>query len=175
MRAELASTGFRRPTDPSRPPAHLETLAGVHNPLGLVFPSETRTPLDPKNIRRRHFAPAVKALGFSGIRQHDMRRTFIAIHVEAGTHPKLVQDRVGHSHIRLTMDVCKKIAGKTKLGTDEETRLNALARTALPAPTPDQSPLGDEPQSTRKFRLRGRKLMKALTEGDPKQTSSDEK
>jgi integrase len=97
---------------PTRPPlaARLETLTAVRNPLNLVFPSEVGTPLDPKNIRHRHFAPALKGLGLSGIRQHDMRRTFIAMHVEAGTHPKFVQDRVGPSGIRLTMDVYGKVA-----------------------------------------------------------------
>ena len=160
---------------PMRPllAAHLESLAGVLNPLTMVFPSEAGTPLDPKNVRRRHFAPALKALGLSGIRQHDLRRTFIAMHVEAKTHPKLVQDRVGHSDIRLTMDVYGKIAGKMKLGTDEETRLNALASTALPADPPDQPSTGDTPQSIRKLRLHGRKLMKALTEGDPEQNAPD--
>ena len=153
--------------------AHLETLAGAPNPLNLVFPSETGTPLDPKNVRRRHFAPALKALGLSGIRQHDMRRTFIAMHVEAGTHPKLVQDRVGHSDIRLTMDVYGKIAGKMKLGAEEETRLNALARTALPSDPSEQSPQGDGPPSFRRLRLRGRTLTKALTEGKSRQTTRE--
>ena len=153
--------------------AHLETLAGAPNPLNLVFPSEAGTPLDPKNVRRRHFAPALKALGLSDIRQHDMRRTFIAMHVEAGTHPKLVQDRVGHSDIRLTMDVYGKIAGKMKLGAEEETRLNALARTALPSDPSEQSPQGDGPPSFRRLRLRGRTLTKALTEGKSRQTTKD--
>jgi hypothetical protein len=43
--------------------AHLETLHGLPNPLDLVFPSEAGTPLDPKNVRRRHFVPATQALG----------------------------------------------------------------------------------------------------------------
>jgi hypothetical protein len=43
--------------------AHLETLHGHPNPLDLVFPSEAGTPLYPKNVRRRHFVPAMQALG----------------------------------------------------------------------------------------------------------------
>jgi len=66
------------------------------NPLDLIFPSETGTPLYPKNIRRRHFLPALRALGLKGIRQHDFRRTFVAMHVEAGTHVTVLQDRLGH-------------------------------------------------------------------------------
>jgi hypothetical protein len=40
--------------------AHLDTLNEDPNPLDLVFPSEVGTPLYPKNVRRRHFAPAAK-------------------------------------------------------------------------------------------------------------------
>lgn len=115
--------------------AHLEGLRGP-NPLGLVFPSQSGTPLYPKNIRRRHLAPALRALGITGIRQHDFRRSFIAFHVEVGTHPKQVQDRVGHSDIGLTMDTYGKFAGRMALTPEQEARFNALAARALPAPVP---------------------------------------
>ncbi|HEV8661543.1 MAG TPA: tyrosine-type recombinase/integrase [Candidatus Methylomirabilis sp.] len=114
--------------------AHRETQNGSPNPLGLVFPSEDGTPLYPGNVRSRHFAPALKALGVEGIRPHDFRRTFIALHVEAGTHPKQIQERVGHSSIKLTMDVYGKLAGKMALGAEQAARLDALATKALPAP-----------------------------------------
>ena len=93
--------------------------------------------------------------------------------MEAKTHPKLVQERVGHSSIALTMDVYGKIAGKMTLGKEEEAKLNTLATTALPAQPPDQPPPGDTPQSIRKLRLHGRKLVHALRDGGPKQTSPD--
>jgi len=111
--------------------AHRASLDGS-NPLDLVFPSQTGTPLYPKNIRRRHFLPALQALGIVGVRQHDLRRTFIALHVEAGTHPKLVQERVGHSIIGLTMDPYGKIAGQMAMTMEQEARFEALAAKALP-------------------------------------------
>jgi hypothetical protein len=40
---------------------------------------------------------------------------------------------VGHSDIKLTMDVYGKIAGKMTLAKEEETRFDALATKALPA------------------------------------------
>jgi integrase len=113
--------------------AHLGALAEATNPLGLVFPSEDGTPLHPGNVRRRHFAPALTALGKTGIRPHDFRRTFIAMHVEAGTHPKQIQERVGHSDIRLTMDVYGKIAGTMALSREQVARLDAVTARALPA------------------------------------------
>jgi integrase len=114
--------------------AHREEQNGSPNPLAPVFPSEDGTPLHPGNVRRRYCAPALKALGLTGIRPHDFRRTFIALHVEAGTHPKLVQERVGHSNIKLTMDVYGKLAGKMALGAEQGARFDAMARLSLPAP-----------------------------------------
>jgi len=127
--------------------AHRASLNGS-NPLNLVFPSQAGTPLYPKNVRRRHFLPALQALGITGVRQHDFRRTFIALHVEAGTHPKLVQERVGHSSIGLTMDVYGRIAGKMALATEQEARFEALAVRALPAPAPVEPAEPSEVETT---------------------------
>lgn len=113
---------------------HQEEQNGGPNHLNLIFPSETGTPMEPGNVRRRHFEPALKALGVKGIRLHDFRRTFIALHVEAGTHPKLVQTRVGHSNIRLTMDVYGKAAGDMAMAEEQVTKFNTLVARALPAP-----------------------------------------
>ena len=46
---------------------------------------------------------------------------------EAGTHPKLVQTRVGRSNIKLTMDVYGKLSGEMALAKAQATRLDALA------------------------------------------------
>ena len=53
-----------------------------------------------------------------------------------GRTPKLLQERVGHSDIRLTMDIYRKIAGQMPLAQEQEARLDALAAGALPAPVP---------------------------------------
>ncbi len=103
-------------------------------PEALLFSTEQGTPLQQRNVRRRHFQPALKALGLSGIRPHDFRRTFVAMHVAAGTHPKLVQSRMGHSTIGLTMDVYGRLAGDIELGAEEAVRVDALAAKALPKP-----------------------------------------
>jgi integrase len=109
--------------------AHCRSLNGS-NPLNLVFPSRTGTPLYPKNIRRRHYISGLQALGITGVRQHDLRRSFVAIHVEAGTHPKLVQERMGHSSIGLTIDLYGKIAGQMALneGQGRDSRLSLPRR-----------------------------------------------
>ena len=117
--------------------AHLGTLSGRINPLELVFPNEAGGPLYPRNVRRRHFAPIMKKLGISGITPHSLRRTFIAVHVEAKTHPKKIQNHAGHSRFSTTMDIYAKMAGNLPLGEEEQQRLNNIAGKALPAFTLD--------------------------------------
>jgi hypothetical protein len=78
----------------------------------------------------------LQTLGIVGVRQHDFRRTFIALRMEAGTHPKLVQERVGHSSIALTMDGYGKIAAQMALTTEQEARFDALTARALSASVP---------------------------------------
>jgi integrase len=114
--------------------AHRERQNGAATPDGLVFSTRQGTPLEGRNVRRRHFQPALKALGLTGIRPHDFRRTFIALHVEAGTHPKLVQERVGHSDVRMTMDTYAELAGKMALPAEQASRFNGLAAKALADP-----------------------------------------
>lgn len=38
------------------------------------------------------------------IRLHDLRHTWATMALTAGVHPKVVQERLGHSNIKITMD-----------------------------------------------------------------------
>jgi integrase len=74
------------------------------SPTGLLFTSAEGTPLR-RNFYRRHFKPAVVAAGLpDGLRFHDLRHTCAAMLIAQGAHPKEIQERLGHSTIRLTFD-----------------------------------------------------------------------
>ncbi|HET9846978.1 MAG TPA: tyrosine-type recombinase/integrase [Candidatus Dormibacteraeota bacterium] len=47
---------------------------------------------------------ALRRAGLPHVRVHDLRHTTASVLLEAGTHPKIVQDLLGHSTIRLTLD-----------------------------------------------------------------------
>ena len=83
--------------------AHLAT--GVKGHDGLIFTTSNGTPLWPRNWRRRIWSPAVAATVGEPLRYHDLRRTHVAMLIEQGQHPKLIQERLGHSSIRTTLDV----------------------------------------------------------------------
>ncbi|MCJ7583660.1 MAG: site-specific integrase, partial [Anaerolineales bacterium] len=69
----------------------------------LVFPSTLGTPLDPSNMSR-DFKNTLKMAGLPNIRFHDLRHTAATLMLQQGTHPKIVQERLGHSDVSLTLN-----------------------------------------------------------------------
>ncbi len=50
------------------------------------------------------FQPASDAAGLPRIRLHDLRHTSATLALVAGVHPKIVQERLGHATISMTLD-----------------------------------------------------------------------
>jgi integrase len=69
----------------------------------LIFPSTLGTPLDPSNMSR-DYKRILKMAGLPNIRFHDLRHTAATLMLHQGTHPKIVQERLGHSDISLTLN-----------------------------------------------------------------------
>jgi integrase len=90
-------------------PRFLRDLLGEHlamygSPGGFVFTSAEGTPLR-RTFYRRHYKPAVRRAGLpEDLRFHDLRHTCAALLIAQGAHPKEIQERLGHSTIRLTFD-----------------------------------------------------------------------
>ncbi|CAN5755175.1 site-specific integrase [soil metagenome] len=71
---------------------------------GYMFTSAKGLPLR-RNFYRRDYVPAVARAGLpKGLRFHDLRHTCAAILIANGAHPKEIQERLGHSTIRVTFD-----------------------------------------------------------------------
>lgn len=56
------------------------------------------------NFRRMVWDKVRAAAGIEGVRFHDLRHSSASFMLRAGIHPKIVQERLGHSTIKLTMD-----------------------------------------------------------------------
>jgi len=65
----------------------------------------------PGNGANRDFARALKGAGLSGVRFHDLRHTFAALGIEAGIDVKTIQAMMGHSSIRVTLDIYGHLYG----------------------------------------------------------------
>lgn len=48
--------------------------------------------------------------GFKGVRLHDLRHSHASLMLKQGKHPKIVQERLGHSSISVTLDTYSHVA-----------------------------------------------------------------
>jgi len=70
---------------------------------GLVFTLENGEALDPESVSR-YWRQAVKQSMLPQIRLHDLRHTHATLALQAGIHPKVVSERLGHATISITLD-----------------------------------------------------------------------
>ncbi len=81
---------------------HLErfTVPGLDS---LLFPNRAGNPLISSSFWQHYFKPALDSVGLA-CRFHDFRHTSVALAVAEGAHPKVIQVRMGHSSINVTLD-----------------------------------------------------------------------
>lgn len=82
-------------------------LAGQDGAV-LLFRASNGEALRYSNWRQRVWVPAVKAAGLDGVSFHDLRRTCASEMVALGIDVKTAQTRLGHSSVRMTLDVYAK-------------------------------------------------------------------
>jgi len=71
----------------------------------LVFTSPFGEPMSPTNFSRRYFKPLLKKWNISSdFTFHGLRHTHATLLLRQGVNPKIVQERLGHSSIKVTMD-----------------------------------------------------------------------
>jgi integrase len=71
--------------------------------LDLVFTRDNGRWIDPAVVREA-FDRAIKRAGVPAITPHGMRHTMATLLLAAGVHPKIVQERLGHKSIQMTLD-----------------------------------------------------------------------
>ncbi len=72
--------------------------------LDLVFPNNLGRPLEPSNVSRS-LHRFLKRAGVKRVRIQDLRHTCASLMLLANIHPKIVQERLGHSDIRITLQL----------------------------------------------------------------------
>ena len=75
----------------------------------LVFSHPKRSPLLPNTLTHAWIKIARRA-GFEDIRLHDAGHTHAAVMLKQGVASKLVQERLGHSTVAITLDVYSHVA-----------------------------------------------------------------
>lgn len=84
-------------------------LGGDYEDHGLVFCQPTGKPLHAHNIVQRDFRRVTERAGVPRIRFHDLRHCHATLLLQQGVHPKVVQERLGHSTIAMTLDTYSHI------------------------------------------------------------------
>jgi integrase len=69
----------------------------------LVFCAPNGSPIRRSTLRRGCFKPLLKKAGLPDIRFHDLRHTSATLALTAGVHSKIVQTRLGHTNIAMTL------------------------------------------------------------------------
>jgi integrase len=74
---------------------------GDHN---LVFCHSDGRPINPNRLTQA-FSRHLRAAGLSKIRLHDLRHTHATLALEAGIHPKVISEPLGHASVAITLDI----------------------------------------------------------------------
>jgi integrase len=95
---------------------HRERQAQLRQSIGLplsdadlVFSQYDGKPLLPDSITHAWHKLAIRC-GLKGIRLHDARHTHASLMLKQGVHPKIVQERLGHASIQITLDTYSHVA-----------------------------------------------------------------
>jgi len=98
---------------------------------GLVFPTRNGTPMQGPSWSSNTFRRALAKAGLPRIRVHDLRHTSVSLALDAGGRLEVVQERHGHSSIRVTADVYShRYAGADAAVADALDELHARAQRA---------------------------------------------
>ena len=63
------------------------------------------------NFIRRSWWPLRKQVGMDKMRFHDLRHGAATLLLAAGVHPKIVQERLGHATVAITLDTYSHVLG----------------------------------------------------------------
>jgi integrase len=98
--ATVAALGAHR----KRQRAERLALGPAWTNTGYVFVDEAGEPYHPQRLLKM-FEHAIRRAGVPAIRLHDLRHTMATLALQAGVHPKVVQEQLGHSGINVTLDI----------------------------------------------------------------------
>lgn len=105
--------------------AHRAALGAAPHPDRLVFTDTEGNPIRKSNLLRRSFKPLLARAGLpQTTRFHDLRHSAATLLLAQGVHPKIVQERLGHSTIALTLDTYSHVL--KGLGAEAALKLDAI-------------------------------------------------
>lgn len=80
-------------------------LASPKHEHDLLFLSTEGQPSCHENVIKRHFTSALRRAGLRHVSFHSLRHTNASMRITAGQNIKYIQTQLGHSSIKLTLDI----------------------------------------------------------------------
>ncbi len=71
--------------------------------LDLVFTTPLGTAIEPGTLARA-WSRVLAVAGVGHVRWHDLRHAHATLMLQAGIHPKIVSERLGHASVAITLD-----------------------------------------------------------------------
>jgi integrase len=134
--ATIAVLGAHR----KRQAAEQRAFGAGHRDHGRVFSRPGGEPLNPDAVSIQ-FKRRAARLGLPPIRFHDLRHGWATMALEAGEHPKVVAEQLGHASVRVTLDTYSHVTP----GVQREAVTRVAGRFLNPAVS---RLLADEPASS---------------------------
>ena len=78
-------------------------LGAGYDDRDMVFCTQDGTPIHPK-VFSWYFVRDIAKADVPRIRLHDLRHTYATHALNAGVHPRIVQERLGHANVSITLD-----------------------------------------------------------------------
>jgi integrase len=86
-------------------------------------------PLQPNSLTHEFVRLLAKASGLPDIRFHDLRHTHATHLLASGVHPKVAQERLGHSSVGITLDLYSHVL--RGMQEDAAAKVDAAIRAAI--------------------------------------------
>ena len=106
----------------------------------LVCGRADGNPLQPRSLTHEFTRLVVRLKDLPRVRFHDLRHSYATPMLLAGVHPKIAQERLGHSTITTTLDLYSHVTDTMQ--TDAAARLDTAFRLALKAPAAGNEKFG---------------------------------
>ncbi len=102
-------------------------LGSDYQIFDLIFANETGSPFTKQHVRLLHFQPLLAKAGLPKIRLHDLRHLCASLLLADGVSPKVIQERLGHSSISITLDIYSHIL--PSMQSDATSKLERMLKT----------------------------------------------
>jgi integrase len=100
-------------------------LGPAYRDYDLVLCWPDGRPYHPERVSRV-FGQRTRKHGLPTIRLHDLRHTWATLALEAGIHPKVVQQQLGHANVSITIDIYSHVS--PAMQSDAAERVAAMVK-----------------------------------------------